>query len=225
LDTIDVYVEAGQKRAFAGAIDWPGWCRGARDESSALQALVAYGPRYARVLRPAGIALEPPAATSDLAVAERLTGNATTDFGAPDRAPSADSRPLEETDRDRFAAILSACWAAFDTAARDASGTQLRKGPRGGGRDVDAIVQHVLDAERSYLRRLGWKAEPVRDEHRSEQIRRVRESIVDALSAATRGELPTRGPRGGALWLPRYAVRRIAWHVLDHAWEIEDRAT
>jgi hypothetical protein len=24
-------------------------------------------------------------------------------------------------------------------------------------------------------------------------------------------------------WPPRYVVRRAAWHVLDHAWEIEDR--
>jgi hypothetical protein len=23
---------------------------------------------------------------------------------------------------------------------------------------------------------------------------------------------------------PRYAIRRIAWHVLDHAWEIEDKS-
>jgi hypothetical protein len=27
-------------------------------------------------------------------------------------------------------------------------------------------------------------------------------------------------PKG---WLPRYAARRIAWHVLDHAWEMQDR--
>lgn len=25
-------------------------------------------------------------------------------------------------------------------------------------------------------------------------------------------------------WPPRYAARRIAWHVLDHAWQIEDRS-
>jgi hypothetical protein len=28
-------------------------------------------------------------------------------------------------------------------------------------------------------------------------------------------------PKG---WPPRYAARRIAWHALDHAWEIEDRS-
>jgi hypothetical protein len=31
-------------------------------------------------------------------------------------------------------------------------------------------------------------------------------------------------PIAGRRWPPRYAARRIAWHVLDHAWEIEDRS-
>jgi hypothetical protein len=35
--------------------------------------------------------------------------------------------------------------------------------------------------------------------------------------------VPERGPRGGAIWSARNYVRRIAWHVLDHAWEIEDK--
>ena len=35
---------------------------------------------------------------------------------------------------------------------------------------------------------------------------------------------PPPGPRGGKRWLPRYFVRRVGWHVLDHALEIEDRA-
>ena len=48
---IDIYLEIGKKRTFAGAIDWPGWCRSGSDEESALQALFDYGPRYARVLR------------------------------------------------------------------------------------------------------------------------------------------------------------------------------
>ena len=48
--------------------------------------------------------------------------------------------------------------------------------------------------------------------------------VRDALSRAVSEGLPEKGPRGGTIWLPRYFVRRAAWHVLDHAWEIEDRA-
>jgi hypothetical protein len=39
-----------------------------------------------------------------------------------------------------------------------------------------------------------------------------------ALAAALRAGAP-----GGA-WPARYVIRRTAWHVLDHAWEIEDRS-
>ena len=35
---------------------------------------------------------------------------------------------------------------------------------------------------------------------------------------------PKSGPRGGKIWSPRFFVRYVAWHTLDHAWEIEDRA-
>jgi hypothetical protein len=45
----EVYVEAGKKKVFAGALDWPGWTRGGRDEHEALAALGAYAPRYAVV--------------------------------------------------------------------------------------------------------------------------------------------------------------------------------
>ncbi len=85
--TIDVYLEIGKKRAFAGALDWPGWCRSGRDADAALQALADYGPRYARALDAAGIEFRAPADASAFAVVERLAGNATTDFGAPDIAP------------------------------------------------------------------------------------------------------------------------------------------
>jgi hypothetical protein len=48
--------------------------------------------------------------------------------------------------------------------------------------------------------------------------------VVEALTAAVEHGVEERGPRGGKRWLPRYFVRRVAWHALDHAWEIEDRA-
>ena len=32
------------------------------------------------------------------------------------------------------------------------------------------------------------------------------------------------GPLAERKWTQRYAARRIAWHALDHAWEMEDRS-
>jgi len=220
-----IYLEVGRRRTFAGALDWPGWCRSGKDEATALQALLAYAPRYAQVLQPTGLAFTPPGDVAQLQVVETLPGNAVTDFGAPATTPTADARPVTEAESQRFITVLRACWQAFDAAVRQAEGKELRKGPRGGGRDLGKIVAHVAEAEASYLRRLGWKLKPVPDEPPEATLRRTHQAVVEALTAAVRQELPERGPRGGKLWAPRYFVRRAAWHVLDHAWEIEDRLT
>jgi hypothetical protein len=223
MEKVSVYLESGQKRVFACALSWPGWCRSGRDEASALQALLDYGPRYLAIVEGAGSGFEAPADTSQFAIAERLTGNATTDFGAPDVTPSTDIRPLESADLERYRTLLEAYWRAFDAAVSKAEGRELRKGPRGGGRDLEAVVRHVIGADASYLSRLAY---PFRiDEERDLRIEldRVRGATLDALGIAARGEMPLSGPRGGALWSPHYFVRRTSWHLLDHLWEIEDR--
>jgi hypothetical protein len=219
---IDVYLEIGSKRTFSGAIEWPGWCRSGRDVDAALQALVDYGPRYARVSQASQIAFHPPSDRSDLVVVERLAGDASTDFGAPGIAPSHDARPMDEAELQRLQILLQACWHEFDRTIAGAVGKDLRTGPRGGGRTLDKIVQHVLDADGSYLGRLAWKGK-IEAEGVSQRLAQTRQAILDALAAAAHGDLPTRGPRGGVMWTPRYFARRVAWHVLDHAWEVEDR--
>ena len=218
-----VYLEIGKKRVFAGALDWPGWNRVGRDAGAALLALVASAPRYAAVLHAAGIEFAPPTTLADLSVVERLPGTTTTDFGAPDVAPSADAEPVDEAELGRLQTLLRAYWQAFDAGRQAAAGKALRTGPRGGGRDLDAIVQHVRGAEAAYIARLAWKfkADEVADVEA--ELQRTRQAALEALAAASRGELPTRGPRGGVVWMPRYFARRLGWHVLDHLWEIEDR--
>jgi hypothetical protein len=219
-----VYIEAGKRYTVAGALEWPGWCRGGRSEEAALQALFEYGPRYERVMRAAGVSFQGPADTSVFQVVERLKGTGTTDFGVPDVAPSVDAAPVDDSELQRFQALLEACWAALDKAAQAADGKELRKGPRGGGRDLSGVVGHVTRAETSYLRRLGGNplGEKYEDDpaHVMEQQRQL---ILRSLGPAARGEVPPQGPRGGSRWTPRYFVRRAAWHILDHAWEIEDR--
>ena len=223
-DKIDVYLEVGKKRTIAGAIEWPGWCRAGRDEDTALQALFDYGPRYSRLLDPTSLGFQAPSDQSVFAVVERLEGNATTDFGAPDASPSGDAQPIDAAGLQRMQTLLRACWEAFDQAVQATTGKELRKGPRGGGRELDGIVRHVLGGDASYLARLAWKFKPDEAAQLDDELSRSRQAILDALAAAAQGDLPTHGPRGGAIWTPRYFVRRVAWHVLDHAWEIEDRA-
>jgi hypothetical protein len=216
---LPVYLEVGKKRTFAAAMDWPGWCRSGPDEEVALQALVAYARRYKAALGPRarGLSLS---GVGDLRVVERVAGDATTDFGAPGGIPEADARPIEAREVDRQLRILRACWDAFDRIAAAAAGLSLAKGPRGGGRDLDKIRAHVRDAEAAYLARLGGK---VTGAERAD-AEAVRSAFNDAAAARARGEVPDQGPRGGLRWPAPYAIRRAAWHTLDHAWEIEDRS-
>jgi hypothetical protein len=220
---MDIYLEIGKKKTFAGSIKWPGWCRSGRDEASALQALADYAPRYAWVMQEQGIAFEAPADVSCFNVIERLKGTATTDFGAPDIAPASDDRSMDEGELQRQVHILWACWAAFDAAAWQATGKDLRVGPRGGGRDREGVIRHTLGADVGYLTRINQRVKLDEDTDLTAERDRIWKLIQQGLETAVRDGLPASGPRGGKLWTPRYFVRRMAWHELDHAWELEDR--
>jgi hypothetical protein len=218
-DPVKVYLEIGAKKTFAGALDWPGWCRSGKTEADALQALVAYGPRYRAVLGRTTPAFRAPDDASQLKVVERLKGGTGTDFGVPGEAPAADRRAVDDRELERFRRLLTRSWSAFDAAAAAAVGVELRKGPRGGGRDLDKIVGHVREADEAYLQQLGSKIPKAAD---SATLRRT---ILDALSARARGQIPADPNTVKKLWSPRYHVRRTTWHILDHGWEIEDRAS
>ncbi len=219
---MDVYLEVGAKRTFAGAVDWPGWCRSGRDEELALQTLCYYGPRYALAMQQEGIPFLAVCKSSDFNIVERLPGNKTTDFGAPAAAPSADSRPLDEQELARFEELLAACWVALEDAADAAAGKALRLGPRGGGRNLEQIIDHVREAELGYLGRIGWKPTRIETADPSALLEQANREVLAGLELAVRNGVPP-SPRGGERWTPRYFIRRVAWHVLDHAWEIEDR--
>ncbi len=221
--TVPVYLERGDKRVFAAALDWPGWARGGRSPEEALAALVAAGPRYAAAVGKALPSFVAPSDPSDLEVVHRLTGGSGTDFGVPGRSPEEDDRPIGRAERERLAAILEGSWAAFDAASTAARGVELRKGPRGGGRDLDRIVDHVREAEEAYVVQFGAKRSVI-DRGAGDATTRRRAAILDVLATKASGR-PLPEPSGvGKPWNARYFVRRTAWHVLDHAWEIEDRA-
>jgi hypothetical protein len=197
---VRVYLERGRSWVFAAAVDWPGWCRRGKGDAGALETLRRYAPRYAAVVGGDFVLTE-------LEIIGRVSGGATTDFGAPEARGRWDDEPLSKAEAERQASLVEACWRAFDRIAAGAPAV-LSKGPRGGGRDTAQIVAHVRDAEHSYGRKLGLRMPPKTpwDQQR------------EALSAIFR----TRN--AGGAWPVRYALRRVAWHVLDHAWEIEDKS-
>lgn len=211
----DVYLEVAPKKTFAVALDWPGWARSGKTEDEALRTLAEYAQRYAGVVRDCGVDFDP-ALADELHVIERVTGNRTTEFGAPAMPVSADSEPVSQADAERTAVLVQACWDALDAmAARSAE--SLRKGPRGGGRDRDKMVDHVIGAEVAFARKIGVKhKQPSIDD--KEAIAAMRADILAVIGNASDGSL--RVDKG---WPVAYAVRRIAWHATDHAWEMEDR--
>src|SRR5271165_5552790 len=103
--TTAVYLEIGAKRVFACALDWPGWARSGRNELDACETLASYADRYAVAAARAGVAFPGPGGTS-FEVVERLSGDATTDFGAPGMVPTHDADPLPGKDLDRVVALV-----------------------------------------------------------------------------------------------------------------------
>jgi hypothetical protein len=208
---VRVYLEVGGKRTFASAADWPGWCRSAKDEHAALDALAAYAARYEAIAKLARIAF--PAGDIVFDIDERLKGNATTDFGAPGIPAKAESKPFSGQQISRMRDLLEACWTYLDRVIAKAP-AELRKGPRGGGRDRDVMFDHVLGAEMEYAKRIGVRLKQP-DGRDTAAVRAFRKALLAGVDK----------PSPQSKWPVPYAVRRTAWHALDHAWEIEDRST
>ena len=221
---VRVVLEVAPKRTFATAIDWPGWSRGGRSEQDALEALLAYAPRYAAVVGRAKLAFRPPATPRGLEIVERLTGGSGTEFGVPSTPTASEDDPMSAAELERFLALLKASWFVFDSAAKKAVGVQLTKGPRGGGRELPKIIDHVREAEVAYLSSLGSRAPAASKEDAARPRAVLRRTFTEALTAVANGEPVADPSRTAKLWSPRYTIRRSAWHILDHAWEIEDRA-
>jgi hypothetical protein len=203
------YLEVGTKRVLASAADWPGWCRSGKTEEAALENLAAYAPRYARVAKLAHIEL--PDGVTNFTVVERVPGNATTDYGVPGLWVESERRKLSAEETKRMCGLAEACWKYLDQ-VRAKAPEELRKGPRGGGRDRDEMFDHVLGAEVEYLKRIGTRLKQP-DASDASAVKAFRKAILESFSDPNRDEK----------WPIAYAVRRTAWHTLDHAWEMEDR--
>jgi hypothetical protein len=213
-----VLVEQGPKgkRFVAHAADWPGLERGARDEDAALEKLVAYVPRYRRVAVRARLGKELPEDPQPKVI-ERYTGTGSTDFWGISFAPAElDRTPFDKATFERNVKLLRAVWAEFDEIAGSVS-AELRPGPRGGGRDRDRIIRHILANEG------GDFAKRVKASAELEELATpaARAAFRDRFVAAMRDWYVAGTPLGK--WTVPYLLRHAAYHALDHAWEMEDR--
>jgi hypothetical protein len=213
---IAVTIEHTPKKTFATAADWPGWSRSGRTEELALEALAAYAPRYAAIAATEHRWLAASATAEDFDVVERHEGSGGTEFGVPSRPTDHDARPTDAGEAARLGDLVEAAWSLFDRTAA-AAPEELRKGPRGGGRNTSRVVAHVMEADRAYAGEMGVKVKEFGPDDRP-AVAAMRSAMLEILRDARDGQ-----PLAGRRWPARYAAHRIAWHALDHAWEIEDR--
>lgn len=205
------------KKVVAFALDWPGWSRGAASADAALTTLEEYRRRYRSVASRARRAREFDDA-GDLEVVEERVGTGSTDFWGISFSPcSLEVEPMSDDEFSRKLGLLRSSWAFFDSVAARVS-SEMRKGPRGGGRDRDHIVRHTLRTESlDFAKRVGVRV-PEDVALEGEALRDYRTAYLSALRAYHRGTL--RPMRSGNL---PFLIRHSAYHTLDHAWEMEDK--
>ena len=213
-----VLVERGPKgkRVVAHAAEWPGLERNGRDEDAALEKLVDYLPRYRRVAVRARLGKELPDDPYPTVI-EHYTGTGSTDFWGISFAPAElDRAPFDKATFERNVKLLRAAWAEFDEISGRVS-AELRPGPRGGGRDRDRIIRHVLANEGGdFSKRV--KAPTELEELLTPEGRAAHR---DRFVTAMRDWYAAGKPLGN--WTIPYLLRHTAYHTLDHAWEMEDR--
>jgi len=206
------------KRSVAFSIDWPGWSRGAKSAELAVATLESYRERYQPVAALAELAPEFDAA-GPLEIVEDRVGTGSTDFWGISYAPSSFERgPMATQELERGITLLRACWALFDGVAARVS-PEMRRGPRGGGRDRDTIIRHTIRVEsEEFAKQLGLRI-PERAALTPDGLRRHRETYLAAMRAYNAGEVPRRMRS----WTLPFLIRHSAYHTLDHAWEMEDK--
>jgi len=202
----------------AFGIDWPGWSRGAKSAELALETLESYRERYRPIADLAGLEREFDTA-GPLEIIEEKVGTGSTDFwGISFSASATEPGPMTEAELERGITLLRACWAFFDDVAARVS-PEMRKGPRGGGRDRDRIIRHTIRTEsEDFAKQVGLRV-PEGAALTPDGLRQHRADYVEAMRAYNAGEVKRR-MRSSTL---PFLIRHSAFHTLDHAWEMEDK--
>ena len=213
-------VERGPKgkKSVAFSLDWPGWSRGAKSPEIALETLEAYRQRYRPIADLAGMAREFDAA-GPLEVVEDRVGTGSVDFWGISFSPSSTEQgPMGEAELDRAIALLQASWTFFDSVAARVS-PEMRKGPRGGGRDRNRIIRHTIRTEsEDFAKQVGLRI-PEEAALSPEGLKQHRKTYLAAMRAYNAGKIEKRMRS----WTLPFLIRHSAFHTLDHAWEMEDK--
>lgn len=218
-DDLRVVLEVGPKgkKVVATAWDWPGLERNGKSEEEALAKLAAYLPRYASVAGRASRSAEF-VRQAAITVVETYGGVGSTDFwGISFASCDLDRQAIDVDEWERRLGLLRACWAEFDDVVARVS-PDLRTGPRGGGRNRDEIINHVFGNERVQFARKVGVATPPGVMLTPDGLQTHRDAFIDGLR-----EYHADGKKTGRTWTLSFLLRHTAYHVMDHAWEMEDK--
>ncbi len=210
------------KKVAAVAPDWPGLERGAKTEEEAVERLRVYFPRYSQVAKLAEMNAEFDT-IQNVDLVEQYPGTGSTDFwGISFAFSSIDKQAMSDDELEREMKLMQACWAFFDD-VRGRVSAEMRKGPRGGGRDRDRIVRHTLAAEQDWAKGVGVAMEVVTSDGvvgMDEEVKAYRAAYCQAIR-----DYHSQGKMAGnvAKWPLRFLIRHTAFHTMDHAWEMEDK--
>jgi hypothetical protein len=215
-----VTLEVGPKgkKIVAVAPDWPGLERGAKTTEEAIERLRSYIARYSPVAKLAGMQAEFET-IKNFKVVEQYPGTGSTDFwGISFAFSSIDRQDMSDRELARELKLMQASWKFFDGVRKRVS-ARMQKGPRGGGRDRDRIVRHVLLNEEDWAKGVGVLAPPNAiltarglKAHRDAYCRAIRHYHAQGKMAGSVAKKPL-----------RFLIRHTAFHTLDHAWEMEDK--
>lgn len=215
-----VIVETGPKgkKVVAVAPDWSGLERGAKSVDAAVERLRSYVPRYAPIAMLAKMDAEF-STIKDFDIVEQYPGTGSTDFwGISFAFSSIDKQDMSGDELERELALMRACWEFFDD-VRTRVSAEMRKGPRGGGRDRDRIVLHTLSAEQDWAGGVGVSV-PDDAMLTGKALKAYRDAYCQGIR-----DYHEQGKWAGnrAKWPLRFLIRHTAFHTLDHAWEMEDK--
>ena len=119
----------------------------------------------------------------------------------------------------RQLSLMQACWAFFDE-VRSRVSAELQQGPRGGGRQRDQIIRHVVRNEQEeWGKKLGLHVPelPQGVMPTDEGLSAQRDAYCTAIRVFhAEGKMARTWP------LP-FLIRHTAYHTLDHTWEMEDK--
>ena len=219
-DALRVILEIGKggRRTVACATDWPGLDRWGKTDDAAVETLATYVPRYVGVAERAGLAADLTKQARHVTIVERTPGSTSTDYWGIAHVPSKLERAgLSDAELERRLGLLEACWAYFDDALARAS-ADLRPGSRGGGWPRDVLERHVYINEPEQMTR-------------KVEVRSPRDMVLDAAGRAIHRQQTLdaireyhAAGRTARTWPLAFLIRRIGHHLMDHAWELEDRS-